>query len=330
MSNVYKIELPETPKIIREKENEASFEISPCYPGYGVTLGNALRRALLSSLAGAAVTSLKINRVNHEFSGIPGVKEDVIQIMLAFKRLRIKVHPEASDSIMLSLSAKGKKKVLAKDIKVPDSIEIINKDLHLATLTEKTSTLEIEINLKRGIGYLAVDDKKREEKRIGFIMLDAIFTPIRRVNYRVQNIRVGDRTDFNKLIIDIETDGTITPKEAFTEASNVLVQHFQSFIKPLQKKRSSEPVVDFSKVTKETMVKTKPSLGDGIIEDLRLSSRTMTALRENRIKKISSLIKKSEEQLMNMHGLGEKSVKEIKREIGKLGLFLEQKEDETS
>ena len=325
--NIHTIELPENPIIVSEDGNSSIFEIKPCYPGYGVTLGNALRRVLLSSLPGAAVTYVKIEKINHEFSGIPGVKEDVIEIMLAFKKLDFKIHEDASESVVMTLSVKGDKKVKAKDIKVPSSVEIMNPNLHIATLTSKSASLDIEIRAEQGVAYSSADEREKDEdKKIGLIALDAIFTPIRRVNYKVENMRVGERTDFNKLLLDIETDGTITPKEAFVKASDLLVEHFQSFGSP--KKEKKVKIVRVAK--RKPKIKEKPEevTPELTIFDLKLSPRTMKALQENRIKAIKNLAKKSEEQLLTMSGLGEKGVKEIKREIGKLGILL--KTDEAS
>jgi len=219
--------LPNPPKIIKKKENFAQFVIEALYPGYGITIGNSLRRVLLSSLPGAAITQIKIKGVQHEFSTIPGVLEDVVEIMLNLKQLRFKLYTDEPQ--IATLNVKGEKEVKGGDFKVPSQVEIVNKDFHIATLTDKKATLEMEALIERGLGYEPVERRKKEKLEIGVIPLDAIFTPIRKVNYRVENMRVGERTDFDRLFFEIETDGTITPEEAIAEASNILIKHLSLF-----------------------------------------------------------------------------------------------------
>ncbi len=231
--------LPKPPKIIKKGESQAIFEIENCYPGYGMTLGNALRRVLLSSLRGAAVTSVKIQGVDHEFSTIPYVLEDVIQIILNLKQVRFKLHSEGP--VILSLKAKGEKKVKASDIKISSDVEVINTNAHIATLTNKKAEIEIEIEVNRGLGYAPVEQRRKEKLAIGSIAVDAIFSPLKKVNYEIENMRVGDRTDFNRLRLDIETDGSISPEEAFTKAAQILVDHFNLFIGP-EKEQKSQPM----------------------------------------------------------------------------------------
>jgi len=224
--------LPKAPKIISEKENQAVFEVEALYPGYGITIGNSLRRVLLSSLEGSAVTQMKIKGVQHEFSTIPGIAEDVITIAMNLKQLRFKVH--SADPVKISLKVKGEKEVKGSDFKLPSQIELVNKSAHIAALTSKSAELDMEIQVEKGIGYQPVESRKKQEKlEIGTIPIDAIFTPIRRVNYTVENMRVGDRTDFDRLRLDITTDGTITPKKAFCQAVKVLLDHFCLFVNEL-------------------------------------------------------------------------------------------------
>lgn len=220
--------LPKPPKIIKKEGNRAVFEIENCYPGYGMTLGNAFRRVLLSSLAGAAVTSLKIKGVEHEFSTIPHILEDVIQIILNLKQVRFKLHSDGP--VVLTLKVKGEKTVKASDIKLTSDVEIVNKDAHIATLTDKKAGLDIEIEVDSGLGYVPAEQRKREKLPIGYIAVDAVFSPVVRTNYEIENMRVGDRTDFNRLRIDIETDGSITAEEAFQKTAQILVDHFNVFI----------------------------------------------------------------------------------------------------
>lgn len=249
--------LPKPPKITKKGENRAIFEIENCYPGYGMTLGNAFRRVLLSSLPGAAVTSVKIKGVDHEFSTIPHVSEDVIQIILNLKQVRFKLHSE--EPVVLSLKAKGEKKVKASDMKVTSDVEIVNKDAYIATLTNKKAEIEIEIEIDSGLGYVPVEQRKREKLPIGYIVVDAIFSPIKRANYEIENMRVGDRTDFNRLRIDIETDGSIKPEEAFQKAARILVNHFGLFVgeKEKNKKPATTEIQKKKKVQKKTIKKKK-------------------------------------------------------------------------
>ena len=233
--------LPKSPKIINKKENWARFEIEALYPGYGVTIGNSLRRVLLSSLPGAAVTQMKIKGTQHEFSTIPGVLEDVITIVMNLKQLRFKMHVDEPQKATLKI--KGEKEVKSSDFKFSSQVELINKSCHIATLTNKKAELEIEIQIEKGVGYEPVERRKKQKKlEIGAIPIDAIFTPVKRVNFKVENMRVGERTDFDRLFLDIETDGTITPEEVFSQASEVLVKHFSlltmTFKAPKEKEAS--------------------------------------------------------------------------------------------
>jgi len=221
------IPLPHKPKIIKKEKNKALFEIEALYPGYGVTIGNSLRRVLLSSLEGAAVTQMKIKGVSHEFSTIPGVLEDVVQIMLNLKQLRFKIF--SSEPQKATLKVRGEKEVKGSDFELPSQIELVNKDCHIATLTNKSSRLEMEILVEKGRGYLPRDARKKEKLEIGSIPIDAVFTPIKRVLINVKNMRVGERTDFDRLFLEVETDGTITPEKAFLGATESLLNHFLLF-----------------------------------------------------------------------------------------------------
>ncbi len=218
------IQLPIEPKIVSKKDNQAVFEIGPLYPGYGTTIGNTLRRVLMSSLEGAAVTFVKIKGVDHEFSAISGVLEDVIEIIINLKRVRFRLFKD--EPVILTLSAKGEGDVTADSIKATSEVEIINKDQKIATITDKKTELEMEITVEKGIGYIPVEQKQKEKLTVGKIAIDGIFTPIRNVNFTVENIRIGQRTDFNKVLLDIETDGSITPEEALKKSSDILVEHF--------------------------------------------------------------------------------------------------------
>lgn len=233
------ISLPVKPKITKQEKNKTIFEIEALYPGYGVTIGNSLRRVLLSSLDGAAVTQMKIRNVPHEFSTIPGILEDVIQVMLNLKQLRFKIYTAEPQKAILKV--KGEKKVKGSDFEVPAQLELANKDCHIATLTNKKSELEVEIQIEKGIGYSPREARKKEKLAIGTIPLDAIFTPVRRVAFRVENMRVGERTDFDRLFLEVETDGTILPEDAFYQASEILVKHFGLFAETFKKEEAISP-----------------------------------------------------------------------------------------
>jgi DNA-directed RNA polymerase subunit alpha len=249
------LSLPKPPKIVEKKDNHASFVIEALYPGYGITVGNALRRVLLSSLSGAAVTQAKIKGVEHEFTTLPGVLEDVINICLNLKKLRFRSYSEEPQQAILR--AQGEKKVKGSDFKLPSQLELINKDLHIATLTNKKANLEIEILVQKGIGYEPYEMRGKEKLEIGQISLDAIYTPIRAVSCRVENMRVGERTDFDRLFISIDTDGTISPEQALIRATEILIDHFSlvfkekdALIKEPAKKKVKKAKKEVKKVKK--------------------------------------------------------------------------------
>lgn len=227
------IPLPKPPKITNKKDNYACFIIEGLYPGYGITLGNALRRVLLSSLPGAAIVEVKIKGVSHEFSTLPHVVEDVINICLNLKKLRFKLHSEEAQKAQLKV--KGEKEVTANDFDLPTQLELVNKDQHIATLTDKKAELQIEITVQQGIGYEPKEMRNKDKLEIGQISLDAVYTPIQRVSFNIENMRVGKRTDFDRLILGIETDGTIEPEQALGQALEILLSHFSLIEKENQK-----------------------------------------------------------------------------------------------
>lgn len=232
------IPLPQKPKIIKKEKNKATFEIEALWPGYGVTIGNSLRRVLLSSLEGAAVTQMKIKGVPHEFTTIPGVLEDVISIMLNLKQLRFKMI--GTEPQRASLKVKGEREVKGSDFELPAQLELVNPDCHIATLTSKSAKLEMEILVEKGVGYLTREEAKKGKLEIGQIPVDAIFTPVKRVAMKVENMRVGKRTDFDKLLLEVETDGTISPEEAFTKACEILINQFNFLKESFEKKHEEE------------------------------------------------------------------------------------------
>ncbi|OGD24840.1 DNA-directed RNA polymerase subunit alpha [Candidatus Azambacteria bacterium RIFCSPHIGHO2_01_FULL_40_24] len=318
------ISLPKTPKLIEQiSKNRAVFEIEELYPGYGLTLGNALRRVMLSSLPGAAIISIKIKDVNHEFSTIPGVLEDIVEIILNLKQIRFKVYN--NDPQIIVLKARGEKQVTAGDIKLTSQIEIANPDALIATLTSKNASLEIEMQVERGLGYSEWEMRKKDKQEIGSIAVDAIFTPIKMINYDTTDMRVGDKTNYNRLKFDIETDGTITPTEALISAAQILIEQFQvittaasKIMKAEHKEEIKEKFIE-KENEKEDTTKSK-------IEDLKLSNRTQNILLESRIKTVAGLLRLKEKDLLQFEGLGNKAVKEIKKALGKLGFTLKSEE----
>jgi DNA-directed RNA polymerase subunit alpha len=313
------IPLPLPPKVIQKKKNQAVFEVEGLYPGYGVTVGNALRRVLLASLQGAAVTEVKIKGVPHEFSTIPGVLEDTIMVLLNIKNLRFKIFE--GDSQTVELKSKGEGDVKGADFKCPSQIKLVNPDLHVATITDKKTELNIELKVEKGIGYIPKGESKKGKAEIGAMAVDAIFTPIRNVNFQVENMRVGDRTDFDKLSLEIETDGTITPEEAFFEACDILIKHFNIIFEGKAGEKKAEEKAEKSEESKEEADLTKM-----LVEDMKLTGRTLNALVNNGIKTVGGLVRKSEKSLSEMEGMGDKALSEIKRKIKKLGLELKGEE----
>lgn len=308
------ITLPLKYKLIKSEGNSAVFEIDNLYPGYGITLGNAMRRILLSSLKGSAITMVKIKGASHEFSTVPHVIEDVVEIILNLKQVRFRLDGDQPQHVTLKI--KGEKKVTAKDIITPSQVVVINTDAHIATLTDKKAELEIELTIEKGLGYVPVEQRRKEKLEIGAIAVDAIFTPIRKVNYEVENMRVGDRTDFNKIKLLIETDGSISPEESLQKAVGILISQFNSVISENKEKEESkinEQPIEVS----EDITKIK-------IEDINLSTRTVNALTENGIKTIGGLVKKTESALKELEGMGDAGIKEIKKVLTKLGLSLKE------
>ncbi|MDP4001200.1 MAG: DNA-directed RNA polymerase subunit alpha [bacterium] len=302
-----KIPLPNKVQFEDLGNNKFQVVVSPLYPGYGVTLGNTLRRILLSSLKGAAVTAVKIKGVDHEFSTIPNIKEDVIEIILNLKQLRLKVHTD--EPVRLELKVKGEKVVKASDFKKNADIEIANPDLHIATLDNKSADLEMEVLVNAGRGYVPVEQRENEKLDLGMIAVDAVYTPVRLVNYEIKNVRVGQITNFDDLIMTIETDGTISGKEALNESSRILLEHFSLFAKE-KLDESMEDAAELVPVAAEEGVRI-PEEDD--LKTLGLSNRSLNALVKNNISKISELKIMDHEKLINLDGLGAKSVEEIEQ-----------------
>ena len=316
--------LPSKPKVIREDAPSGVYEIDGLYPGYGHTLGNSLRRIILSSLPGAAVTKVKIVGAEHEFSAIEHVKEDVITILLALKKLRIRLNTDEPQT--LTLKIKGIKDVTAKDIEAPGQAEILNPELHIASLTDKAAELDIEITVEKGLGYVPKETIQKDRVEIGAISLDAAFTPIRKANYEVENMRVGDRTDFNRLRLSIETDGTITAHEALEKSIALMITQLKAIIGF----KEEEPVVE-EKVAEESATGGETSLKDidtellkTRIDSLGFSSRTSKALINANVRTLGGLARKKESDIMDIDGLGAKGVQEIKKLLAEHGITLKQ------
>jgi len=311
--------LPSKPKIIQEKDSSGVYEIDGFYPGYGHTLGNSLRRIILLSLPGAAITSVKIKGVSHEFSSIDGVKEDVINILLNLKNIRVKMLTDEPQ--ILNLKVKGVKNVKAGDIDAPGQVEILNKDLHIASITDKNTELSIEMRVERGLGYVPKEVLQKDRVEIGAIALDASFTPIRRVNYEVENMRVGDRTDFNRLRIFIETDGTVSPKEALEISIQIMIKQLKAIVGFEEQEETKEEETRPTKETEESkemdveFLKTR-------IESVDLSARTVKALSNANIRTVGGLARKKEKDLLEIEGLGAKGIQEIKKALSNFGITL--------
>ena len=311
----YHITLPSKPRIVSEEGVQGTYEIDSLYPGYGHTLGNSLRRIILSSLPGAAITSVKIEGVPHEFATIEGSRETVMEILLNLKRIHFVLHGDEPQSIRLT--AKGGKSVTAADFIMPSQVEIKNPEQHIAELSGKAS-LEIEATVERGLGYVPREVLTKEKVDIGTIALDATFTPIRRVNYEVENMRVGDRTDFNRLRILIETNGTIGPREALEKSIETMIHQLKAVV-GFQEGAVILPPPPQGPPPPETKGKeaTKTKIGE-----LGLSPRIVSALEDAGIKTAAGLARKSPESLKQFEGIGEKAIEEIGEALGKLGLSL--------
>ena len=324
------ITLPQKPKYISDDGKNGKFQIEGCYPGYGTTLGNALRRVLLSSMPGSAITSVKIKGVKHEFSTIPGVLEDVIQIILNLKQVRFKTFKDGP--ITVTLSAKGEKAITAGMIKCSSDIEVVSKDAHIATITNAKGEIEIEMEVENGIGYVPIEQQTREKKEVGVIALDAIFTPIRRVNYVVENVRVGKCTDFERIKFEIVTDGSISPKEAFDKAVEILINQF-SVLSEVEQISQMEEIGLVGGLVAMEVEKSDNNKNSGEIEnddaaktaviDLKgLSTRTLNVLEKNNVANIEDIMNLTEVQIGELDGMGEKGIKEIKKAIGDFGINL--------
>ena len=317
----YTIHLPSKPRVVSEEGDSGVFESEGLYPGYGHTLGNSLRRIILSSLPGVAITSVKIAGVSHEFSTIEGIKEDVVTILLNLKKIRMRFSTDESQ--ILSLKTKGEKTITAADLDIPGQVEILTPDAVIATLTSKSSALEIEIKAEKGLGFMPKEMIEKSRVDIGSIALDGIFTPIRRASYEVENMRVGDRTDFNKLRLFIETDGTITPTEALTVAIEVMINQLKAIVGFKEEMPLEE---EFPKSAGSSSVTSRPEVDPEVlktrIESLDMGARTQHALADANIRTVGGLARKKEKDLLEIEGLGAKGIQEIRKALGEFGITL--------
>lgn len=318
----FAIVFPSKPRIVKEEGFTGIYEIDGLYPGYGHTLGNSLRRIILSSLPGASITSIKIAGVPHEFSTIQGIKEDVITIILNLKRVRLVMYTDEPQT--LTLQIKGAREATAKDLAVPGQVGLLNPEQHIATLTEKSAELNIEIRIEKGLGYVPKETLQKERVDIGAIAVDAIFSPIRRVNYEVENMRVGNRTDFNRLKLFIETDGSLPPREALEHSIEIMIAQLKAIIG-----FEETPEEAIAKLEEKEIAAEKPArkeidteLLKTRIETLGLSQRTANALSSANIRTLGGLVRKKEEDILDIDGLGTKGVQEIKKILGGIGITL--------
>jgi len=326
----YKIIMPSKPRIVLEEGNKGIFEIDGLSPGYGHTLGNSLRRIILSSLPGASITSIKIDGVTHEFQVRDGIKEDVIVMILNLKKTRFKMISDEPQTI--TLSVKGPKSVTAADIKVGGQVEILNPELYLAEITGKVN-LDIEMKIEKGLGFIPKEVFQKEKVDVGTIAVDAIFTPIRRVSYEVENMRVGDKTNHNRLRISIETDGTLSPREALSESILIMINQLKAIVDFKEPEEINSPADEEKKSSKEEAANNnkeeKPSnvFSDVLktrTDSLDLSTRTLNALTSANIRTLGGLARKKREDLLEVEGIGEKGISEIKKVLNKFGLNLKE------
>lgn len=319
----YSIILPNKPRAVKDEPTKGVFEIDNLYPGYGHTLGNSLRRIILSSLPGAAITSIKIDGIQHEFSVMDGVREDVITIILHLKQIRLRLHGELPEEITLEI--KGAKTITAADIKTTSQVEVLNKDLYIAETTDKAASLFITMRVERGLGFVTKEQHQHSKVEIGTIAVDAIFTPIRRVSYEVENMRVGDNTNHNRLRISIETDGSISPREALNNSIRIMIEQLDAMLEHEVRHISNDKDEENDEVVEESSKSEKA--GDGEFTDilktridtLGFSARILTALQNANIRTVGGIARKKKDDLLDIDGIGEKGITEIKNILSNFG-----------
>lgn len=305
---------------ISEDKKYGKFVVEPLERGYGITLGNSLRRIMLSSLPGAAVSQIKIEGVLHEFSSIPGVKEDVTEIIMNIKSLAIRNNSETNEAKTAYIEFEGEGIVHASDIQIDQDIEILNPDLVIAHLSGKNTKLYMELTITRGRGYVSADRNKREELPIGVIAIDSIYTPVERVNVTINNTRVGQITDYDKLTLDVFTNGTLVPDEAVSLAAKVLSEHLSLFIDLSENAKTAEVMVEKEDDEKEKVLEMS-------IDELELSVRSYNCLKRAGINTVEELCNKTSEDMMKVRNLGRKSLEEVLTKLKELGLQLNPSEE---
>ena len=304
---------------VKSGTDYGKFEIEPLEPGFGTTLGNSLRRVLLSSLPGAAITSVSIDGVAHEFSAIPHVKEDVTEVLLNIKEINVISH--SNDPVRISLDVRGPKDVVAGDIETSSDVEIRNPQQHIATLDSPKGQLRIDLMVERGKGYVPAERGKKEGQPIGVIRLDSIFTPVRKANFSVEKTRVGQETEWDRLIVEVWTDGTLAPVEAVSQAASLFTEHLDLFVRFGDNLEAPQ--------TRQTRGNDLPSrLADVPIEDLELSVRALNCLKANDITKVGQLVAMKQEELLTLRNFGQKSLEEIREKLVERG-FVTPEELET-
>ena len=305
---------------ISEDKKYGKFVVEPLERGYGITLGNSLRRIMLSSLPGAAVSQVKIEGVLHEFSSVPGVKEDVTEIIMNIKSLAIKNNSETNEAKTAYIEYEGEGIVHASDIQVDQDIEILNPDLVIATLSGKDTKLYMELTITRGRGYVSADKNKHDDLPIGVIAVDSIYTPVERVNVTVENTRVGQITDYDKLTLDVFTNGTLVPDEAVSLAAKVLSEHLSLFIDLSENAKTAEVMIEKEDDEKEKVLEMS-------IDELELSVRSYNCLKRAGINTVEELCNKTSEDMMKVRNLGRKSLEEVLAKLKELGLSLNPSEE---
>ena len=316
-NSVLEIEKPTIECVSNDDEKYGKFVVEPLERGYGTTLGNSLRRILLSSLPGTAVTSVKIEGILHEFSTIPGVKEDVTEIILNLKKLAAKLTQDSEKKVIIN--ATGPMNVTAGDIQADATVEIFNPELHIATL-EDDASIYMEINLQRGRGYVSAELNKTDATPIGVIPVDSIYTPVRKANFSVENTRVGQVTDYDKLSFEIWTDGSVTPSESVSIGAKIMQEHLKLFINLDGSTENMEIMIEPSENSAEERLKMT-------IEELELSVRSFNCLKRANINTVEELTQKSEDDMMKVRNLGKKSLEEVRQKLEELGLGLRSSEE---
>ncbi|MCI5051130.1 MAG: DNA-directed RNA polymerase subunit alpha [Candidatus Pacebacteria bacterium] len=325
------IVLPKKLNVVTEDGAKGVYEIEGLYPGYGHTLGNSLRRIILSSLPGVSITSVKIKGADHEFATLDGVKEDVLTILLNLKKVRFALASDEATS--LRLSVKGAKEVTAADFETTGGIEVMNPDQYIAETTTKSGEFELEITLAKGIGFVSKEDFSDGKPAVGSILVDAIFSPIRKVNYEVEHMRVGDRTDYNLLRINLETDGSLSAKEALEQALMIMIQQFKSILdlkmiedtRELVEEVEDEGIIRVEKTEEEDLNdEERVELLKTRIDTLDFSARTENSLNDASIRTLGGLVQKTEDDLLSLDGFGQKSLEEVIETLATFKLTLKE------